>query len=102
MNNEQKFIITVRFPEWELESIADEKKKLKHPAYGIKYLFITHLVIAPDWAEDDERWLSYSELDEVAERFIEWYKASITPDFNGEILFIEEANLVIADGRSKS
>lgn len=85
MSDEEKFIITVRFP-------------AKKP-YGIKYLFVTGIIPFPEWPNEDPRWMEYTPMDEVVKRFIDWYKGKIKPDFDGEVLFVEPAEFVIANGK---
>ena len=72
MNNTQKFIVTCRFPSWGNGA---------YPAFGIKYLVQIPI-----------------EIDEVETFFKEKYKEKINlgkKDFDGEILFVEETELVI-------
>lgn len=106
MSNEQKYIITVRFPSWKyvvdpLEDVKYEPNSPEHPPYGVRYLFLTSLIEAPDWPEDDERWFTWDETQVIEERFLGWYKANINKEFDGEILFIDPADYVVADGRVK-
>lgn len=79
MNNTQKFIITIRFPSWGYGDRADE-----YPAFGVKYL-----VEIP---------IEKLEIDGGLEKyFVEIYDKKIGKgkEFNGEILFVEETDLVI-------
>lgn len=94
MNNKEQYIITVRFPEWEQ---TFEGQIHKYPGFGVRYLLITPLHPEPDWPDDDERWFTYNPLNQVKEDFINWYKANIKKEFDGEVLFIEQSNYVIAD-----
>lgn len=97
MSNEMQFIVVVRFPEWEQEPIAEagQTEVQKYPAFGVKYLLTMPIIPYPEWAEDDERWFTYSEEKIVAEEFKKAYANTIKhKDFNGEILFIEPVQLV--------
>lgn len=87
MTDKNQVIITVRFPAWEQDGH-------KFSAFGIKYLFTMPLIPFPDWKEDDERWFDYNEDKIVAATFKKAYEATMKQDFNGEILFIENASLV--------
>ena len=88
MSNEMQFLITVRF---RLGGVV-----------GIRYLFTTDIIPYPDWPDNDERWLQYSEEAEVVKRFKEWYNTNMDREFDGEILFVEPTNYVLCDGRPKS
>ncbi len=98
MNNKEKYIITVRFPEWE-QTFGGETHK--YQAFGVKYLLTTFIHADPEWPEDDERWFSYDPLVAAKDDFISWYKSNIKPEFEGEILFIEPTDLVNADMTAK-
>ena len=97
MNNKMQFIVTVRFPEWQQDPIAEAgQTEVQHyPAFGVKYLLTMPIIALPEWEEDDERWFTYSEEKIVADEFKKAYAHTIShKDFNGEILFIEPVDLV--------
>ena len=71
-------------------------------AIGIRYLFTTDIIPYPDWPDNDDRWMQYSEEAEVVKRFKEWYDKNMDRAFDGEILFVEQVNYVVCDGRAKS
>lgn len=97
MSDEQQFYITVRFPGWEQEI---DGKVHKFKPFAVRYLFITDVIPFPDWPEEDERWLRYSDEQEVVKRFVIWYQLHIKQDFDGEVLFVEPAQVTIADGKA--
>jgi len=71
MNDKIKVIMTCRFPSWEMGGT-------EYPAFGVKYLME----------------VSLDEWEKAEEVFKEKYKAKIGKDFEGEILFEEEVDLV--------
>lgn len=77
-----------------MEDVTGSGKKLKYPPYGIKYLLTMPVIPYPEWAEDDERWFTYSEEDVVAESFKKAFEKTIGKKFDGDILFIEQSNFV--------
>lgn len=81
MSNKEQFLITCRFPEW-----GDTKQ---YPAFGVRYLLTTPIIVEPDWPESDERWISYDEAQPVVEYFKQGFKSRIGKDFDGEVLFVE-------------
>lgn len=71
MNNKIKYIVTCGFKAWGEDN--------KYPAFGIKYLIEVSL-------DDEER---YEEI------FKEKFKEKIGKEFDGDILFVEETELVL-------
>lgn len=84
MNNKQQFVITVDFGD-----------------YAYRYLFITYIIPYPDWKEDDKRWMTYDESEEVISRFKVWADKHIG-GLNGKVIFVEPCNYVVADGTKES
>lgn len=80
MSDKQQFIIYVDFGD-----------------YTYKYLFVTHVIPYPDWAEDDKRWLTYDERGEAVNRFKGWFAKHIG-SFTGKVVLVETGDYVIADG----
>lgn len=98
MRNDEQYIITVRYPEWEQ---TFDGKTHKYKPFAVRYLLVTGIHQDPDWAYDDKRWLQYDPTDAIKDDFIEWYKSNIGKDFNGEILFVEPCDYVIAAPKDK-
>lgn len=75
MNNEQKFIVTVRFPPWGYND------KIEYPAFGVEYLIQVPI-----------------DTENIEAAFLKIWKDKIGRDgkeFDGEILFVMESQLVI-------
>lgn len=88
MSNEERYIITCRFPSWRL----GEKE---YSPFGVKYLIRTGVMGFPEWADDDERWLTYDPDTPILEEFKKQYFASMGRVFKGEVLFIEQTDVVV-------
>ena len=83
MNDKTKFIITCRFPPWGYEEIPE------FPAFGVKYLIEVPNDILMNSQYPDKS---------VEVFFKSAYKEKIQngkKGFDGEILFVEETNLVV-------
>lgn len=103
MNNQAKFLITVRYPEWEMDvpkmkdgEATGDVETQKFPPFGVKYLFVTGLIEYPDWKQDDKRWASFNPDNIVIDRFKKWAKVRMKKDFDGDILFVEPCDIVPA------
>ncbi len=74
MNNKTQLIFVCRFPAW--------GEKLEFPAFGVKYL----VEVPIENSENEEDCIEYFKIA---------FKNKINKDFDGEILFVEEVQIVL-------
>ncbi len=93
MSDKQKYLITCRFPSWGYE------KNDEYPAFGVRYLITISLDELTKGGEKDEQGfykdLNFSEDANIRRKFKELYGNMANNSFDGEILFIEQSDIII-------
>lgn len=94
MNDKVKYLITVRFPSW-------QQGENTYPAFGGRYLVeipLSRLTkdTEPKEHMTEEEWATLKDpMENVKEYFAEVFENKIGHKFNGDVIFIDQMDIVV-------